>query len=69
MDIFLMNHKKPATLIDLLSLWIVCTVWPGIITGGLFAIASHRVLLGMGIAVLTGAVSVAYLYMNRFERI
>ena len=64
MSYFLLIKEAPRTLIDWLSLWIVCTVWPGIIPGGIIFIESHRILFAMGVSVVMGLIATIYIWKN-----
>lgn len=57
-------RKKGTTLIDLLTLWIICSVWPGIIPGGIIFIASHKILLSLGVSVAIGLIATIYMWLH-----
>ena len=56
--------KKGTTLLDLLTLWIICSVWPGIIPGGIIFIASHKILFSLGVSVVIGLIATIYMWSH-----
>lgn len=67
MGILLSVKHAPKSLIDILTLWILCSVWPGILPGGIVFIASHKILLSLGISVAIGLIATLYIWKHPNE--
>lgn len=60
---FLFSVKKgPKTLLDFLTLWVLCSVWPGAIPAFLVMIESHRFPLSIFLSIFIGLISAIYIW-------
>lgn len=59
--------EAPKTLVDLLTLWVICTVWPGIIPAAMFFIGGHRAMWALLSAVIVGLMATLYIWKYNTE--